>query len=39
MTVGEMCAQMSNDEYLHWSIYYQRVAQRAELRALQQRGS
>ena len=31
MTVSELQTRMSNDEYVHWSMYYARKAQRAEL--------
>jgi hypothetical protein len=33
MTVGRMRAEMSNDEFTRWSIYYGRKAQREELAA------
>jgi hypothetical protein len=31
MTVDEMRQRVSGDEFLHWSIYYARKAQRNEL--------
>lgn len=31
MTVDEMRQRMSGDEFLYWSIYYARKAQRQEL--------
>jgi hypothetical protein len=31
MTVGELRDRMSGDEYLRWTIYYGRKAQREEL--------
>jgi hypothetical protein len=31
MTVARLRAEMSNDEYLRWGIYYGRKAQREEL--------
>jgi hypothetical protein len=34
MTVAAMREQMSNAEFLHWNIYYQRIAQRQELEEL-----
>lgn len=34
MTVAEMAHRMSNDEYVHWQIYYARKAQREELERL-----
>jgi hypothetical protein len=33
MTVGRMRAEMSNDEFVRWGIYYGRKAQREELAA------
>jgi hypothetical protein len=33
MTVEELEARMSNDEYLRWGIYYARKRQREELAA------
>ena len=33
MTVGRLRREMANDELLHWSIYYGRKAQDAELAA------
>lgn len=37
MTVARLRAEMSAEEWLDWSIYYQRKAQRAELARLQAR--
>jgi hypothetical protein len=34
MTVGALRGQMSADEFVRWSIYYQRKAQREELAQL-----
>lgn len=34
MTVGTLRSRMSNDEYVHWSVYYARIAQREELERL-----
>lgn len=34
MTVAAMTAELSNDEYMRWGIYYGRLAQRAELQSL-----
>lgn len=31
MTVGRLRAEMSNDEFVRWEIYYARIAQREEL--------
>jgi hypothetical protein len=31
MTVDEMRQRVSGDEFMHWSIYYARKAQRSEL--------
>jgi hypothetical protein len=33
MTVEEMRERMSSHEWLHWNIYYARIAQQQELRA------
>lgn len=33
-TVEEMRASMSNAEFMYWSMYYRRKAQRAELERL-----
>ena len=33
MTVGRLRREMANDELVHWSIYYGRKAQDAELAA------
>ncbi|MDG4762427.1 hypothetical protein [Micromonospora sp. WMMD710] len=38
MTVARMRAEMSNDEYVHWSIYYARKAQRRQLQELMAQG-
>jgi hypothetical protein len=35
MTVEEMRERMSTEEFLRWSIYYAREAQRAELKRRQ----
>ena len=32
MTVGMLRESLSNDEFLRWSIYYQRIAQQEQLR-------
>ncbi|MEH1013047.1 hypothetical protein V6U90_08040 [Micromonospora sp. CPCC 206060] len=37
MTVARMRAEMPNDEFVRWGVYYQRKAQRAELEALKAR--
>lgn len=34
MTVADLRERMGNDEFVHWSIYYQRIAQREELERL-----
>lgn len=31
MTVGQIRAQMTQDEFVRWSVYYQRLAQQIEL--------
>ena len=31
MTVARMRTEMSNDEFIHWGMYYSRKAQREEL--------
>jgi hypothetical protein len=33
MTVGRLMADMSGDEYMRWSVYYGRMAQKQELAA------
>lgn len=33
MTVAEMRLRMSSQEFVHWDIYYARIAQREELAA------
>ena len=33
MTVGEMRATMSNDEFIRWTIYHGRRAQENEMRS------
>ncbi|XTZ16417.1 hypothetical protein ACQSSU_03165 [Micromonospora echinospora] len=38
MTVAALRAEMTNDEFLRWSIYYARKAQRAELEMLKAKG-
>jgi hypothetical protein len=35
-TVGQLRAEMSSDEFLHWGIYYARMAQEQELERLKQ---
>lgn len=39
MTVARMRAEMSGDEYVHWSMYYARKAQRQQLEYLMAQGS
>lgn len=34
MTVGDLRARMSGDEFTHWAIYYGRRAQREQLARL-----
>jgi len=34
MTVGLLREQMSNDEFVHWGVYYARIAQREQLERL-----
>jgi allophanate hydrolase subunit 2 len=34
MTVGQLRAQMSNQEFVQWSIYHARKAQRMELQSM-----
>lgn len=36
MTVAQLHEQMSNAEFVHWQMYYARIAQQAELE--QQKG-
>jgi hypothetical protein len=38
MTVGEMRTRMANDEWVRWSVYYARKAQRQELARLRREG-
>jgi len=38
MTVGDIRERMGNAEFVRWSVYYQRIAQREEL-ASRLRGS
>lgn len=38
MTVGRLRQEMTNDEFVRWSVYFGRKAQRAELAALQRKG-
>lgn len=38
MTVGALREQMGNAEFVRWSVYYQRIAQREEMAALLRRG-
>lgn len=37
-TVAELREQMSNDEFLHWQMYYARIAQQQELERLKAQG-
>lgn len=37
-TVSRLRAEMSNDEYVRWGVYFGRKVQRAELDALQRKG-
>lgn len=34
MTVADLRERMSNQEWQYWSIYYARIAQREQLRAM-----
>lgn len=38
MTVARLRAEMSNDEFVRWEMYYARIAQRQELERLKQGG-
>ena len=38
MTVGRLRAEMSQDEFMRWGVYYGRKAQREELAQLQAKG-
>lgn len=38
MTVSRMRAEMGNDEFVGWGIYYARKAQREELERLKVKG-
>ncbi|MGA5306518.1 hypothetical protein [Micromonospora taraxaci] len=38
MTVARMRAEMPNDEYVQWSIFYARRAQRRQLQELMAQG-
>ena len=38
MTVARMRAEMPNDEYVHWCIYFARKAQRRQLQELMTQG-
>ncbi|MEU8220913.1 hypothetical protein AB0C47_34795 [Micromonospora taraxaci] len=38
MTVARMRAEMSNDEYVQWSIFYARRAQRRQMQELMAQG-
>lgn len=38
MTVADLQERMSNAEYLGWSVYYARKAQREELEMLKAKG-
>lgn len=31
MTVDRLRRELSNDEFVHWGVYYARLAQRAEM--------
>lgn len=39
MTVGRLRVEMPNEEFVHWSVYYGRKAQRRQLQELMARGS
>lgn len=39
MTVAEMRATISGQEWLEWSVYYRRKAQRTELEVKRARGN
>jgi hypothetical protein len=38
MTVAALRAEMTNDEFLRWSVYYARKRQQEELEMLKARG-
>lgn len=38
MTRDRLRTEMSNEEFLHWSVYYARKAQREELETLKAKG-
>ena len=38
MTVARLQAEMSNDEFVRWGMYYARKAQREELELLKAKG-
>lgn len=38
MTVARLRAEMSNEEFIRWGIYYARKAQREELEILKAKG-
>jgi hypothetical protein len=38
MTVGRLRAEMDNGEFVRWSVYYARKAQREEMERLKARG-
>lgn len=38
MTVARLRAEMSNDEYVQWSVYYGRKAQRRQMQELMAQG-
>ncbi|MDG4809942.1 hypothetical protein O7634_24590 [Micromonospora sp. WMMD1120] len=38
MTVARMRAEMTNDEYVQWSVYFARKAQRRQLQDLMAQG-
>lgn len=37
MTVGRLRDEMSNDEFMRWSVYYGRKAQREQMASLKRR--
>lgn len=39
MTVTRLRAEMPNDEFAAWAVYYARIAQEQELERLKQQGS
>ncbi len=38
MTVARLRAEIGNDEYVHWQVYFARKAQREELELAKARG-